>query len=146
MPGEKHIAPISENSLARMGTPVFSTWPTLGALLKGVLVDNSGDLCIRQVQAKKTGQSTEFTERTLTQGLIPGLGTEFRVPVVPAFIYGTYEAMPQGRFLRRLEQVTAVFGEPLDPGDLERRGEGEEARDRISHALHERVAELGERR
>ena len=87
MPGEKHIAPISENSLARMGTPVFSTWPTLGALLKGVLVDNSGDLCIRQVQAKKTGQSTEFTERTLTQGLIPGLGTEFRVPVVPPVSY-----------------------------------------------------------
>ncbi len=36
-----------------MGTPVFSTWPTLGALLKRVLVDDSGDLRIRQVQAKK---------------------------------------------------------------------------------------------
>jgi len=87
MPGEKHIAPIADNSLARMGTPVFSTGPTLGALLKRVLVDNSGDLRIRQVQAKKVCQSTEFTERTPAQGLITGLGTEFRVPVVPPLAY-----------------------------------------------------------
>ncbi len=75
MPGEKHIAPIADNSLARMGTSVFSTWPTLGALLKRVLVDDSGDLRIRQVQAKKACQSTEFTERIPAQSLIPGLGT-----------------------------------------------------------------------
>ncbi len=68
MPGEKHIAPIPDNSLARMGTPVFSTWSTLSAFLKRVLVDNSGDLCIRQVQAKKACQSTEFTARTPRNG------------------------------------------------------------------------------
>lgn len=70
-----------------MGTPVFSTGSTLGALLKRVLVDNLGDLCIRQVQAKKACQSTEFTERPPAQGLITGLGTEFRVPMVPPVAY-----------------------------------------------------------
>ena len=57
MSGEKHIAPIANNSLARMGTPVFNTGLTLGALLEGVLVADTRDLRIRQVQAEKDCQS-----------------------------------------------------------------------------------------
>lgn len=42
----------------------------------------------------------------------------YRVPVVPVFIRGTYEAMPRGKLLRWSEQVTIIFGAPLDPHDL----------------------------
>ena len=48
----------------------------------------------------------------------PGVGvllSFYPVPVVPVFIRGTYEAIPRGRFLRRLENVTVAFGEPFDP-------------------------------
>jgi hypothetical protein len=49
-----------------------------------------------------------------------GIPLRYRpVPVVPVFIRGTYEAMPRGRFLRRLEQVTVSFGEPVDPDGLQ---------------------------
>ena len=78
----------------------------------------------------------------------PGVGmllNSYRVPVVPVSIRGTYEAMPRGKFLRRLEQVTIIFGEPLDPRDLEQQGQGDQPQDSIARALRDRVAELGER-
>jgi 1-acyl-sn-glycerol-3-phosphate acyltransferase len=60
------------------------------------------------------------------------------------FIRGTYEAMPRGKALRRLEQVTIIFGEPLDPHDFERQGRGARSQDSIARALRDRVAELDE--
>jgi long-chain acyl-CoA synthetase len=77
----------------------------------------------------------------------PGVGVlldHLQVPVVPVFIHGTREAMPPGRILPRPRRITLVFGEPLDPRALERWGEGDQAQDRITHALRDRVAELGE--
>jgi long-chain acyl-CoA synthetase len=75
----------------------------------------------------------------------PGVGlllSYYPVPVVPVFIRGTYEAMPRGELLRRLEQVTVTFGEPLDP-----RGFDETAtpREQVVEAVHDRVAALGAR-
>jgi long-chain acyl-CoA synthetase len=76
----------------------------------------------------------------------PGVGmllVYYRVPVVPVFIRGTYEAMPRGKFLRRLEPVTIVFGEPLDPRDLKQQGQSYQPQDWIVQALRDRVAKLG---
>jgi hypothetical protein len=44
--------------------------------------------------------------------------------------------------LPRLRRITVVFGQPLDPRELERRGIGAEPHERIARALHERVASL----
>ena len=75
----------------------------------------------------------------------PGVGMllgHYPVPAVPVFIRGTYEAMPRGRFLRRLENVTVTFGEPFDP----RGPEGDaRTREQIVEALRGRVLELGQR-
>jgi long-chain acyl-CoA synthetase len=87
-------------------------------------------------------------ERSRTGDLQPfkaGVGMlldHYPVPVVPVFIRGTYEAMPRGRFLRRLEKVTVSFGEPFDP-----RGPDGAAgsREQVAEAVRERVVELGER-
>ena len=76
----------------------------------------------------------------------PGVGMlldHYPVPVAPVFIRGTYEAMPRGQFLRRLEKVTVTFGEPFDPRDLE--GDAG-TREQVVEALHGRVLELGQRR
>jgi long-chain acyl-CoA synthetase len=73
----------------------------------------------------------------------PGVGmllSHYPVPVVPLFIRGTYEAMPRGRFLRKLEQVTVTFGEPV--GSLDEAFSSQEG---IVEAVRERVAELGGR-
>ena len=66
----------------------------------------------------------------------------YPVPVVPVFIRGTYEAMPRGRFLRRLEQATVSFGEPVDPDGLD---EASRSQEQMVQAVRERVAALGER-
>ena len=66
----------------------------------------------------------------------------YRVPVIPVSINGSYEVMPPGKILPRPGRITVTFGEPLDPNDLEREGDGEEPRDRIVSALREHVARL----
>jgi long-chain acyl-CoA synthetase len=46
----------------------------------------------------------------------PGLGLlaiETEVPVVPALIEGTFEALPKGRLLPRRIKIKVTFGEPL---------------------------------
>jgi hypothetical protein len=53
--------------------------------------------------------------------------------------------MPRGKFLRRLERVTIIFGEPLGPRDLEQQRQGDQPQDGIARARCDRVAELGER-
>ncbi len=90
-------------------------------------------------QRSPTGQLQPFK---------PGIGmllNHFRVPVVPVLIRGTYEAMPLGKALPRPKKVTVVFGRPLDAGELERQGKGDQPQDRIVRALRDRVAELGGR-
>jgi long-chain acyl-CoA synthetase len=78
----------------------------------------------------------------------PGVGmllNHFRVPVVPVFIHGTYEAMPRGKALVRPTRVTVVFGKPLDVRDVERQGEDGQPQDRLLQTLRDRVAKLGDR-
>jgi hypothetical protein len=72
---------------------------------------------------------------------LDGLG--WRVAVgygLTAFIRGTYESMPRGKFLQRLEQVTVTFGEPFDPRSFDETARPQE---QVVEAVHERVAELG---
>src|SRR5205807_4449529 len=89
-------------------------------------------------------------QRSLTgelQPFKPGIGVllhEYRVPVVPVFLQGTYQALPPGRILPHLEQITVRFGPPLDPRRLEQEAEGDEPHERIARALHDHVAELSE--
>lgn len=68
----------------------------------------------------------------------------YRVPVVPVFIRGAYEAMPPGKAIVRPGKVTLIFGEPISTDDLEQQGEGDGAQARIVVGLRARIAELGD--
>jgi len=75
----------------------------------------------------------------------PGVGmllSYYPVPIIPVFIRGTYEAMPRGKFLQRLEQVTVIFGEPFDPHNFD---EGGRPQQEVVEAVREHVAALGAR-
>ena len=79
------------------------------------------------------------------QRFLPGIGQlllKSGAPAVPAFIGGAFEALPRGRRLPRLHQITVVFGRPEPVGDLRARGAGRTDEERISASLHERVAAL----
>jgi long-chain acyl-CoA synthetase len=91
------------------------------------------------------GQRSHSTD---LQAFRPGIGLllrRFPVPVVPVAIRGAHEAYPPGRVLPRPRPIAVAFGEPLDPAELERQGEGEAAERRIADALRRHAAELYDR-
>lgn len=58
----------------------------------------------------------------------PGLGLlalELGVPIVPAYIEGTFEALPKGRSLPRFRPITVRFGPPIDVSEYLARAAGE---------------------
>ena len=79
------------------------------------------------------------------QRFLPGVGKllkESGAPAVPASIGGTFEAMPRSRRLPRPTPVTVLFGDPVSASDLEAKGAGANAPERIANALHDAVAGL----
>ncbi|MFO8084936.1 MAG: AMP-binding protein [Desulfobacterales bacterium] len=75
----------------------------------------------------------------------PGIGVllqHYDVPVVPVFIRGTEAAMPVGRVIPKAARVIVTFGDPVLAGQLEQKGKGKEARDKIADSLQQKVARL----
>ena len=63
------------------------------------------------------------------------------VPIVPAAIDGSFEAMPSGKsFPSRLHPIRVRFGKPIDPAPLVAAADGKPQR--IADALHDAVAKL----
>lgn len=76
----------------------------------------------------------------------PGIGVivaETGCPVVPAYIAGTYEALPMGTALVRLHPVRVTFGKPIDFTVEAQRYAGKEFYRYVSRTVMERIAELG---
>lgn len=52
----------------------------------------------------------------------PGLGllaVQLGVPIVPAYIQGTYQALPKGKLIPRPHPIRVSFGKPIDPAAYE---------------------------
>jgi long-chain acyl-CoA synthetase len=117
--------------------PIEAGRAGLSSLAFGAAVLGRGDNLVwfAEGERSRTGSLQPFK---------PGVGmllSYHPVPVVPVFIRGTYEAMPRGRFLKRLPEVTVTFGAPMDPLGLDG---GSASGPRIVEAVQERVVELSE--
>jgi long-chain acyl-CoA synthetase len=80
------------------------------------------------------------------QRFLPGIGQlllRSGVPTVPAYIEGTFQALPRGRRIPKVHPVTVTFGPPEPVELLRAAGAGRTDEERISAALRERVAALG---
>jgi long-chain acyl-CoA synthetase len=80
------------------------------------------------------------------QRFLPGIGQlllRSRAPAVPAYIEGTFQALPRGRRIPKVHPVTVIFGPPEPVELLRAAGAGRSDEERISAALRERVAALG---
>ena len=68
-------------------------------------------------------------------------------PVVPAYLGGTYDALPPGARWIRLRPIRVVFGAPMDFSALMKEMDSEskkkELYQRISQVIMDRIAELG---
>jgi 1-acyl-sn-glycerol-3-phosphate acyltransferase len=81
------------------------------------------------------------------QAFKPGLGLlayESNVPVVPAYIEGTYEALPAGRLLPKMTRVRVRFGRPIAMEQFHDASEPprDELYRRIATTVHDRIERL----
>jgi long-chain acyl-CoA synthetase len=77
---------------------------------------------------------------------LPGAGLliqKTRVPAVPVFIAGTYEAWPVTRRLPRIHPIRLRFGEPLMLADSEPESDDMDGSERIAERLRDAVIALG---
>jgi long-chain acyl-CoA synthetase len=79
------------------------------------------------------------------QAFRTGIGTLLMmhpVPVVPARIDGTFEALPRSRRWPRIRPLAVTFAPPVDVASLAREGTGATDEVCIANALHDRVAAI----
>lgn len=87
--------------------------------------------------------------RTRTGHLMPGkpgLGmivAETGCPVLPAYIGGTYEALPMGSWRLRFHPVHVTYGLPIDFTDAMQRLPKKDLYRHVSRTVMTRIAELG---
>jgi 1-acyl-sn-glycerol-3-phosphate acyltransferase len=65
-----------------------------------------------------------------------------RVPVVPAYIDGTFQAWPKGKLLPRRHPTSVTYGPPIDLTDLYRAEPTRETYSRIASRVTEKIAAL----
>ena len=81
------------------------------------------------------------------QHFLPGIGQlmlRSAAPAVPAYISGTFEALPRGRKIPRLRQLTVTFGEPAPLTSLSGAGNGPTEEEQVAARLRQRLAALME--
>ena len=104
-----------------------------------VMAQNNGLLVFPEGTRSLDGQLQPFK-----QGILSLLIYAPDVPIIPAYIEGTYHALPKGKNLPKKHPVRIVFGEPVT-FDM-RAGEPHRDADRYQHFLAQaqsRVAALG---
>ncbi|HUP02279.1 MAG TPA: AMP-binding protein [Gemmatimonadota bacterium] len=86
-------------------------------LVKSILASGESALIFPEGTRSRSGEIQPFK---------PGLGLlawELKVPIVPAHVAGTHEALPAGRALPRRRRVTVSFGEPVTMEAYQEAGE-----------------------
>jgi 1-acyl-sn-glycerol-3-phosphate acyltransferase len=129
-----------------------------GWLMRGMacipLDRTKGDIAAIKAVLKVLGQGGVigvFPEGTRSpsgelQPAKPGIGllvAKAGVPVVPAYLSGTYQALPKGASWFRSARVVLRFGTPILPGELAvERGGGRAAYERVGAIVMGRIAAL----
>ncbi|MBI4684495.1 MAG: AMP-binding protein [Nitrospirae bacterium] len=72
------------------------------------------------------------------------LALELNIPVVPALIRGTFDALPRGAYWPKCKKVRLIFGKPFYPSDLDlsKKPEGMDRHQFFADELRERVNAL----
>lgn len=147
----RHVRFLARNTLAQ--SRVLGWWMRKVGV---VLIDRSrGDVAGLKESLKilrNGGVVCLFPEgtRTLngqTQAAKGGVGflmAKAAVPVVPAYISGTFKAMPKGVHWPRRARITVRYGEPILPAELAAMGSDRDAYDKIGDFVMQRIAALQE--
>ena len=118
--------------------PISRDRGDVGALKKGIQFLKSG----RCVGLFPEGTRSSTGELQEAKGGIGFLIAKAGVPVVPAFIHGTYAAYPRGAKFMHPAKVKVVFGPPLQVEELASLGSGKEAYEAIGALVMQRIGDL----
>jgi len=80
------------------------------------------------------------------QRLLPGIGQlllRSGAPAVPAYIAGTFDALPRSRRIPKFHRITVAFGRPESVASLRARGVGRTDEERVVDVLRQCVIALG---
>lgn len=109
--------------------------------LSSYVLKNNRSLCI----FPEGGRSIDGTPMEFKKG-IGILAVEHNIPVVPALIEGTFEALPRGALWPKFSKIRLTIGKPLYPAriDFSEKPEGMDEYQFFANEVRERVRRLKE--
>lgn len=121
----------------------LETYLTRALQLSAYTLNKGKALCI----FPEGGRSFDGTVMEFKKG-IGALAMELNIPVIPAFISGSYEALPKGARFIRPAKIEVRFGRPLRPSDLDpgKKPPDLDAHQFFAEELRERVITLSDNR
>lgn len=118
--------------------PISRERGDVGALKKCIQVLKAGD-CVGIFP-----EGTRSRDGQL-QPVKPGIGfliIAAGVPVVPAYIDGTYEALPRGAVWPKPKRVRVFVGAPIMPDELQALGKGRDSYEKVAQLVMDRIRAL----
>lgn len=118
--------------------PVDRDTPTPGSLKKAISVLRNGHALLVFPEGTRT-EDGNLQEAKLGLGYI---AQKAKVPIVPVYVYGTYDVLPKGAKKIKFRKVAVLFGKPLDfQNDYQTKG-NEEIYQNISNRVMESIIGL----
>lgn len=118
--------------------PIDRTKGDVGALRKALQVLKEGKL----LALFPEGTRSPTGELQPAKGGIGFLISKAGVPVVPAYVDGTFEALPKGAKWVKRGHVRVFFGKPIQPHEIGALGTTRESYEEIGRLVMARIAEL----
>lgn len=88
------------------------------------------------------GTRSEDGELQEAKGGIGFLISKSKVPVIPTYIKGSFEAWPKGQKSAKSHKITVCFGAPIDPVEFQALGKGREGYEAAAVLVMKNIADL----
>jgi 1-acyl-sn-glycerol-3-phosphate acyltransferase len=118
--------------------PVDRTKGDVGAIRRSVNLLKSGNV----LGLFPEGTRSPSGEIQSAKGGIGFLIAKAEVPVVPAYVDGSFQAFPKGSKRIKRGQMRIFYGKPIEPAELAALGTDRDSYKRIGELVMKRIAEL----
>lgn len=118
--------------------PIDRTRGDVGALRKGISILKSGETLALFPEGTRSPDGELKPAKDGVGFLIAKAG----MPVVPAYVDGSYKAFPKGAKWVRPGKVQVFYGPPIQPSEFAGLGQDRDAYERIGQIVMSRIAQL----